>query len=162
MEGDTLSAGAAGLIGGFLGMSIVVILLFCAAWYVLQVVAYWKIFTKAGKAGWLSLIPVVNTWNQIDLSWSRTVAWIWLALTVVTGFMSRNTNAAQQNGEAYTPNMAAAILGLILLVITVVGLYKLAKAFGKGFGFFIGLLLLNPIFMLILGFGDARYQGKQG
>lgn len=46
------------------------------------------------------------------------------------------------------------ILGLITL-------YKFAKTFGKGFGFFLGLLFLNTIFMLILGFGNAQYKAQQ-
>jgi hypothetical protein len=35
----------------------------------------------------------------------------------------------------------------------------LAKSFAKGTGFAIGLIFLFPIFMMILGFGDARYAG---
>jgi len=36
---------------------------------------------------------------------------------------------------------------------------KLAKAFGKGIGFAIGLILLPFIFQLLLGFGSAEYEG---
>jgi hypothetical protein len=35
----------------------------------------------------------------------------------------------------------------------------LAKSFGKSEGFTVGLILLSPIFMCILGFGDAVYLG---
>ena len=35
----------------------------------------------------------------------------------------------------------------------------LAKAFGKGIGFAIGLILLPFIFQLLLGFGSAEYEG---
>ena len=35
----------------------------------------------------------------------------------------------------------------------------LAKSFGKGVGFGIGLALLGIIFFPILGFGSAQYQG---
>jgi len=35
----------------------------------------------------------------------------------------------------------------------------LAKSFGKGVGFAIGLILLSVIFFPILGFGSATYQG---
>nr|WP_255651831.1 DUF5684 domain-containing protein [Corallococcus sp. AS-1-12] len=35
----------------------------------------------------------------------------------------------------------------------------MAKSFGKGVGFGIGLALLGPVFYAILGFGDAQYQG---
>ena len=45
--------------------------------------------------------------------------------------------------------------------MTVVALYKLACAYGHGIGFTIGLFFLNPLFMLILGFGDSEYMGPQ-
>jgi hypothetical protein len=35
----------------------------------------------------------------------------------------------------------------------------LARAFGKGSGFGIGLVFLPMIFYPILAFGDAKYQG---
>ncbi len=54
------------------------------------------------------------------------------------------------------------ILAMIPLVNFIFGIIinvDLAKSFGKGVGFAIGLILLSPIFIIILGFGDARYQG---
>ncbi|NZA37287.1 DUF5684 domain-containing protein [Eubacterium callanderi] len=38
--------------------------------------------------------------------------------------------------------------------------HKLSKAFGHGAGYTIGLLLLRPVFILILGFGSAEYKGN--
>ena len=38
--------------------------------------------------------------------------------------------------------------------------FDLAGAFGRGVGFGFGLLLLSPIFIPILGFGDTRYVGR--
>lgn len=35
----------------------------------------------------------------------------------------------------------------------------LAKSFGKGIGFTLGLIFLSFIFIPLLGFGDARYEG---
>ena len=36
---------------------------------------------------------------------------------------------------------------------------NIAKAFGKGTGFGLGLVFLGGIFYPILGFGDAQYRG---
>jgi hypothetical protein len=44
------------------------------------------------------------------------------------------------------------IVGIVLCI-------DLAKSFGKGAGFGIGLALLGIIFFPILGFGSAQYQG---
>lgn len=44
-------------------------------------------------------------------------------------------------------------------VFFIILLIDLAKSFGKGVGFAIGLILVSIIFFPILGFGSATYQG---
>ena len=158
-----LTPATAAFLGGLLATFGIAIILIGIIWYVLQVVAYWKIFTKAGKPGWHSLIPVLNTWDEVDLSWNRTMAWVFLALTVVTTLL-RNSfpQGGEENSGMTFLGIVAFVCGIALIVIALINEYKLSKAFGHGFGFFIGLLLLNPIFKLILGFGSSKYQGRQG
>lgn len=86
-------------------------------------------FVKAGKPGWASIIPFYNTYCLFDMGFGK--GWMFLLLLVP-------------------------IVGEVFAIILY---FKIAKAFGKGIGFGFGLLLLNPIFMCILGFGDAEYVG---
>jgi Family of unknown function (DUF5684) len=44
-------------------------------------------------------------------------------------------------------------------IFFIILLIDLAKSFGKGVGFAIGLILVSIIFFPILGFGSATYQG---
>jgi hypothetical protein len=97
---------------------------------VLQLAALWKIFTKAGEAGWKSLIPIYNM--IVLLRIVGRPAW-WLLLFLVP---------------------------LVNIVVFVIVYVDLAKAFGKGIGFALGLLFLSFVFLPILGFGDARYHGR--
>ena len=46
----------------------------------------------------------------------------------------------------------------IIIGMSIYSNIKLGKAFGKSTGFIVGLVLLNTIFTLILGFGDSEYQ----
>lgn len=104
--------------------------------YVLLIIAQWKIFTKAGEAGWKSLIPVYNAivlFKIIGLS-------PWLLLLYLL---------------AWIP-VVGGIISLVLLIISMV---KLGKAFNKSTGFIVGLIFLPAIFELILGFGSAEYVG---
>lgn len=101
--------------------------------YILVVIAMWKVFTKAGKPGWASLIPVYNMVVMYQIVGLNP----WLLLLYLIPFV----------------NWIAALVLSIMLNI------KLAKVFGKSTGFAIGLIFLNPIFLLILGFGDAKYFG---
>lgn len=99
-----------------------------AAWVVLVIVAQWKIFKKAGKDGWKALIPVYNSYTMLQI----------LNMEPMLCFLS------------LVPG-AQFMLGIVMSV-------KLAKSFGKGTGFAVGLILLAPIFEMILGFGDAKYK----
>ena len=49
------------------------------------------------------------------------------------------------------------LIPFVNFVIMIIILLALAKAFGKGAGFAIGMLLLSFIFMPMLAFGDAKY-----
>lgn len=128
--------------------AIVAVLGIC--WYILNVVAYWRIFTKAGEAGWKSLIPVYNTYVQYKLTWNTKMFFVSLVLSLITGTLSMIGGAAENFSY---------VISLILAVIQLTALYKLAEAFGRGILFAVGLVFLNPIFLLILAFSGNRYEG---
>ena len=112
------------------GVSAVYVILSLAI-SVLTLVAMWKLFVKAGKAGWKCLIPFYNTYCLYDIAWGN--GWLFLLMFVPC----------------------------VDVVVGIMMLFKLAKAFGQGTGFGFGLLFLNTIFILILGFGSAEYVGPQ-
>jgi hypothetical protein len=95
----------------------------------LLIVAMWKVFTKAGQPGWASIIPIYNLYIWCKIV-GRPGWWIILMLIPFVNI----------------------IVGIILCI-------DMAKSFGKGAGFGIGLALLGVIFLPILGFGSAQYQG---
>ena len=99
--------------------------IFWLAFMILMIAACWKIFTKAGQPGWASIIPIYN-WYILCKIVGRPGWWVILLLIPFVNF----------------------IVGIILCI-------DLAKSFGKGVGFGIGLILLGVIFFPILGFGSA-------
>lgn len=122
--------------------------------YVMYVVAYWKIFTKAGESGWKSLIPCYNTYIQYKLTWKPYIFWVLLVATVVTGVLKTIENP----GTVVT--VIGAVLSVVILVLNIMTCHKLSKAFGHGAGFTVGLVLLQPIFILVLGLGSSQYIGN--
>ena len=100
---------------------------------VLTIVANWKLFVKAGKPGWAALVPVYNTVVLYQIAGLNP----WLILLYLVPFVNY----------------------IAMLVLSIMLASKLAKAFGKGTGFAVGIFFLQPIFTLILGFGDAKYEG---
>ncbi len=93
------------------------------------VIAQWKVFTKAGKPGWAAIIPIYNIIVLLEIV-GKPVWWFLLFFIPCVNFV---------------------------FIIWVYNL--LSKSFGKSEGFTVGLVLLSPIFICILGFGSATYQG---
>lgn len=60
---NTTSTAAA---GGLLA-SMLVYWIICIALYVVLVISFWKVFTKAGRPGWAALIPVYNAWVLYEI-----------------------------------------------------------------------------------------------
>jgi hypothetical protein len=96
---------------------------------VIIIAAMWKIFTKAGQPGWACLIPIYNIYVLCQIV-GRPGWWVILMFIPFVNF----------------------IIGIILCI-------DLAKSFGHGVGFGLGLVFLGFIFYPILGFGSAQYQG---
>ena len=96
---------------------------------ILTIAGIWMTFTKAGKPGWASIVPIYNVVVMLEIA-GKPLWWILLFF-----------------------------IPIVNIVIAVMIVLDLAKAFGKGTGFGLGLSFLPFIFYPILGFGDAEYQG---
>lgn len=112
--------------------TIIYYIIFFAA-LVVQLIAMWKIFEKAGIEGWKAIIPIYNIVVLYQLVGLNP----YLVLTVLI--------------PCFGP--------FVLAIISYIAYYKLALAFGKSTGFAIGLMFLTPIFACILGFGKSEFQG---
>ena len=121
---------------------------------VLQIAATWKIFTKAGEAGWKSLIPVYSQYVQYERFWSTKYFWISMILGVISGCIS----PFAESGEATVMvSILAVIAGVCAFILEVMFMINLSRHFGYDSAFAIGLILLPFVFLLILAFGSAEY-----
>ena len=119
--------------------------------YVLLMIGWWKLFEKAGEPGWKSLIPVYNLYTVFKICWKPSAFWISLiASALPVGFMA----AAEYNGLFGF----LTLLGIVPFVIRAIRCSKLASAYGHGTGFAVGLFFMEPIFVMILGYGASRYE----
>lgn len=126
------------------------------AMYVISAIAYWQIFKKAGEKGWKALIPVYNSYIIYKISWKTSMFWIMLILDIVYAVLAGINVSAQSGVLAFL--MYAVYIAV--LVIGIISIHKLSKAFGHGVGFTLGLIFLSPIFILILAFGGSQYVGN--
>jgi len=93
------------------------------------IATYWKLFTKAGRPGWHSLIPILNIYTLIKIA--GRPGWWWVL----------------------------ALIPFVNIVVMILVMIDLAHAFGKDTGFAVGLILLSIVFLAILAFGDSQYLG---
>lgn len=135
----------------FVGTIGVLAVIFLVA-YVITVIGWWKMFQKAGEAGWKSIIPLYNSFILYKLCWNTKMFWISIVLGLVAGCVGRSSNIVM--------TMIAAVVGIASIVVTVMQNVKLAKSFGNGT--FMGIILwIFPIIgSLILGFGKSQYIGN--
>jgi len=112
----------------FLGIFTVLIFLIAISFSIFLLICRWKIFEKAGKKGWESLIPIYNIIVLLEIV-KKPTWWIFLLLIPIY-------------------NMYVAIVLNI----------RLAKFFGKDNVFGILLSFFNFIFEPILAFGESKYN----
>ena len=123
-------------------------------WHILQAVADWKIFSKAGRPGILAFIPVVNVYVEYGICWSSFMGLVYLLCLGVTSYVS---GVQEPSSTLTTVSGVASVAALVLHIVQSI---KLAKSFGKGVGYGILLILFGPLARLFLGLGDSRYIGR--
>ena len=146
--------------GSLYGMdssSLTVAVIIGIALVVLLIAAEWRLFTKAGEKGWKCLIPIYSGYVFYKITWSVT-AWI---VSIVLGILSGVLQQPAMRGETWASALVT-IIGLASLVLVIIAMVYTAKAYGKGGGFAVGLLLLTVIFLPILAFGSSQYIGPKG
>lgn len=97
---------------------------------IVSIASMWKIFEKAGHPGWAAIVPIYNIF----------------ILTKITG-----------KPAWYIVLFFIPIVNIVAIVLLY---HALSKSFGKDVGFTVGLILLSFVFLPMLAFGDAQYQGE--
>lgn len=98
---------------------------------IVSIIGMWKVFTKMGIPGWKSIIPIYSIW----VLYEGVGMMGWLSLIMLV------------------PG-----LNIIVLLLNILSRVRLANGFGKSGGYAVGLILLEPIFICMLGFGSAKWN----
>ncbi len=125
-----------GLFGLFLGLGVFIVFLGSAIG-IFSIVVLWKLFVKAGKTGWYSIVPVYNIVVLLEI--------VGLKWYYIFGYCLG----------------AVPIIGYILFPLyNIVISVKLSKSFGKDVGFGIGIAFLPTIFEALIAFDSSiKYEG---
>ena len=128
---DAMLASVAAVLGTY---SIIII-----AIAVVQIVAMWKLYTKAGEKGWKAIIPIYNVVILFKISGLSP----WLILV-------------------YLASVIPFVGFIAIIALNAVLSYKIAKSFGKDGAWAVGIYFLAPIFYMILAFGKSQYVAPGG
>ena len=96
---------------------------------VLILVSLCFIFKKAGERPWAAIVPFYNSYCLFRMTWGNG----WMFLTT--------------------------LIPIANIVISIMTLHKLSKAFGHDAGWTCGLIFLPVVFMPMLAFGKSAYAG---
>ena len=134
---------AAGVALGFVIISIAIAI----GMVVIYIIGMYKLLKKCGKSPVGAFIPFIG---QYELMQASGVNVWWLVIFAYSGIV------------LLVPVLG--VLAYIAMAIYYAILYSksLAQSFGKdSIGFVIGLVLLHPIFVCVLGFGKSVYVGAK-
>ena len=145
------AAAAVGLLAIFAGFGLIGWII-AFVWWLIKTIALWKAFTKAGEAGWKAIIPIYHTYIEYKLAGMKNWFWYGLLIAVIFWVIAAFIPDQQQ----LLTDIACAIVWIIYIIVT----FKFARKFGWGVFTSILFVLFYPICILILGFGDSKYEGK--
>lgn len=114
-----------GLIGTILNMKLFIIIIIVVT-SILMIISLWKIYKKAGKPGWTSIVPIYNFMVMCEIANKK---WWYIFLMFIP------------------------IVNIYIILVLYNGI---AKKFEKNDGFVVGMILLPAIFFPILAFGKSR------
>ena len=146
--------GAAGLLAG-MGTGMIVLSL---ALLVFMIICEWRVFEKAGEPGWKCLIPIYNAYIYMKICWEGKYFFYMILGMVAAVLLSSVGAASNSSALAGIGGFLMIVAYIAIFVIDVIAMIKLAKRFGKGGGFAVGLILLNTIFLAILAFDSSDYD----
>ena len=141
------------MLADLLAFNIILAGLIIIAWWVLDVIGKWFMFVKMGEPGWKSIIPVFSDYIIFKNVWQPVYFIALVAVNICSALMNAGNDGSTVNYIANLLNCAAFIISFLENI-------KLSRSFGHGYLFGLGLLLLNPLFTMILGFGSSTYLGN--
>ena len=122
-----------------------------------QILCYYRILGKMGKRRYCAIIPILGD-MEMSSDLFRSMGSFWRPALICIAMFLTSRSLGMDNEYS----LVMAFVALIVYGVFLMRLYwRLAKQFGKGKGFAVGLILMPLIFLAILGFGKKNvYLGK--
>lgn len=132
----------------FGGITLFIFLLVLMAFIgILPIAGKWKVYGKLGMPGWYSIIPVYADYKLCERvhrgDEGKTFLMAYLIVLICSwAFCWVDT--------------VGVLLAIAQLVMTIIVLNDMSRAFGKETGYTIGLIIFGFVFWTMLGFGGSE------
>lgn len=100
---------------------------------IISIISTWKLFEKAGLAGWKAIIPLYNGYCLSNIVFGN--GWFFLAVLIPVPFVA----------------------GIYFVILQ----FRLVTVFGKGVGYGVLMVLFPGIMLPVLAFSNAEYVGVE-
>ena len=94
------------------------------------IISWWILFNKAGYKGWYAIVPIYNVYTFCQMVTGS--GWFFLAM----------------------------LIPFVNVFVLIYLLYRLSLVFGHGILFTLGLVFMEPLFILILALGASSYHSN--
>lgn len=121
--------------------------------WILRIIALWKAFERAWEWWWKAIIPVYCSYIKYKLAGMKN--WFWYALLIA--LIMWIIAAFIPDQKELISDIATLITWIIYIFMT----FKFARKYGWGVFTSVLFVLFYPICILILGFGNYKYEGKE-
>lgn len=138
---ESYDSALAGLAGGFTALFIILCILLLAV-LIVGTIALWKLYKKAGKKGWESIVPFYGYYVLTEIA---GLNWWWFLLVIADSIVS-----------LVDVEELSSIANLVSLFASFNIYYNIAKRFGKTKGTSVCAGIFNFIFILIFGFSKKE------
>lgn len=113
--------------------------------FIISIVPWWIIFDKAGKPCWKAVIPIVNKLTILEICNINLYYLLIYVAYLISCFIELGT-------------LLTLLISLANSILSIFICINLAKYFGKGTGFTLGLIFFPTIFSFILAFDSSSYM----
>lgn len=137
--------GIAGVIMGMLGLIIFLVVIIGAA-AIVTMIAKMAVYKKAGKPSWAAWVPGYS--NVLDCEIGG-IDPRWVLIYLYGSVLS------------VIPFIGSLAYLAVMVYYAIIVNVSLAHSFGKSTGFAVGLILVPFVFIPMLGWGQAKYEGAK-
>lgn len=142
---STEASAFASILGIFAGIFFVIVAVVLVL-LIIIIVSTWKLFTKAGQPGWAAIVPIYNSYILVQVARLPIYYFVIILVPMLVNI-----------AKVTVPEPVDTVINIVTFITYSYITYNVAKQFGKGIGYTIGLVFLPFIFYPMLAFGDSVY-----